>query len=174
MRKIFDLIDHGTRVLSIIFLLVLVIGVFGNVLFRYVFSLPIRWTEEICTLLLVWIVFLGAASLQKMEGHITIDIIYLRCSSKVRKAMEIFGRIFTIGILAFLILSSIKAVVLQSRSMTMLLGMPVSFFGAAVLVGSVLMFLYTILSLKNKLLDYFVRHEDAGPESNISQERNSS
>jgi TRAP-type C4-dicarboxylate transport system permease small subunit len=167
MRRIINFIDQITRKLLVFFFLALALGIFSNVLFRYVFSLPLLWTEEICTLLLVWIVFLGAADLQKKERHITIDTLYIRCSPRVRKTMEIAGQVLTMCILALLILSSVKAVKLQSRSTTMLLGMPVSVFGTAVLVSSVLMFLYTVLSLKKKLYDAF-GGKNTRNESNVS------
>jgi len=151
VEKIIDFLSRTIRQLLTIFLLALSLIIFCNVLFRYVFSLPLHWTEEISTLLFVWVVFLGAADLQRQGKHIAIDTLYIRCSPAVKKRMEIFGQILTLCVLVLLVISSVKATWLQSRSVTMLLGMPVSVFGAVVLISSVLMFFYTLLSTIKKI-----------------------
>lgn len=46
-----------------------------QVITRYVFNQPLVWTEEVASNLLIWLTFLGAAAVQRDDGHIRVEII---------------------------------------------------------------------------------------------------
>ncbi len=49
-------------------------SIFFDVIFRYFLNRPIIWVLEISEYILLWITFLGAAWLLKIEGHVRVDI----------------------------------------------------------------------------------------------------
>jgi TRAP-type C4-dicarboxylate transport system permease small subunit len=56
----------------VLFILVLAVASL-QVIARYVLVTPLPWTEEIARFLLVWVTFLGAASITRRKLHITVD-----------------------------------------------------------------------------------------------------
>jgi len=49
------------------------IAMFAQVIARYVFNAPFAWAEEFATLLFSWIIFLGAAAVQRTDSHLSVD-----------------------------------------------------------------------------------------------------
>ncbi len=56
----------------VLFILVLAVASL-QVISRYVLVTPLPWTEEIARFLLVWVTFLGAASITRRKLHITVE-----------------------------------------------------------------------------------------------------
>jgi TRAP-type transport system small permease protein len=56
----------------VLFILVLAVASL-QVIARYVLVTPLPWTEEIARFLLVWVTFLGAASITRRKLHITVE-----------------------------------------------------------------------------------------------------
>jgi TRAP-type C4-dicarboxylate transport system permease large subunit len=55
----------------------------AQVFWRYILELPLQWSEEIARYCFVWVTFLGAATLMRLQdGHPAIDALYVRVSSK--------------------------------------------------------------------------------------------
>lgn len=69
----------------------------GNVILRFVFNSPIPWGEEVSLALYVWVVFVGASSAMKRNGHIGIDYFVDRMPQGLKKvamwirALVIYG-----------------------------------------------------------------------------------
>jgi len=134
-------------------LVALVLLLFINISFRFVFHLPIDWTEEISMILFTWIVFLGAAVVQKQDGHVRIQILYTRCSPMTKTLLQLIGQVLILFLLVILILESVKLVRIQSHTLTTILMLPYSFFSFSMLVSVFLMLVYTFLSFTQSIRD---------------------
>lgn len=152
MKKILNLTDSIIYHVLAILMIALVSILFLNVISRFVFHLPINWTEEVSLVLIVWIVFIGVIVLQRDEKHLKVDFVYDLFPRTGRQIMDLIGRALVLIALAVTVLSSIDLVQLQSRSMTVNMGWNAAIFGAAVLLGSVGMFLVSILSVLRRIL----------------------
>jgi len=53
-----------------------------DVIFRYFLNRPLIWVLEISEYILLWITFLGAAWLLKIEGHVKVDIVLNQLKAK--------------------------------------------------------------------------------------------
>ena len=60
-----------------------------QIVFRYVFNLPIGWTHEISVLLWLWLVLFGAAFVTRESDEIRFDIIYGAVGPKARRIMAV-------------------------------------------------------------------------------------
>jgi TRAP-type C4-dicarboxylate transport system permease small subunit len=58
-----------------------------QVLFRYVFNLPIGWTSELSAVLWIWLVLWGAAFVLREDEEIRFDLIYAIAGPKTRRVM---------------------------------------------------------------------------------------
>jgi TRAP-type transport system small permease protein len=54
-----------------------------QVLSRYVLEAPLPWTEELARFLLVWVAFLGSASVARRKMHITVEFFSNKFTGRV-------------------------------------------------------------------------------------------
>ena len=86
------------------FLIIIVILLTGyEVMMRYVFGIGEAWVTEIINNLLLFVAFLGAAWVQKIRGHVAIDLIYLHQKPKTQIIFDIVVAI--IGIISCLVMT---------------------------------------------------------------------
>jgi len=73
MKTIVDGYFKLLTVLIALFLAIMVILVFGNVVLRYAFNSGITVSEEVSRWLFVWLTFLGAIVAMRDHGHLGVD-----------------------------------------------------------------------------------------------------
>ena len=61
-----------------------------QVLSRYVLEAPLPWTEELARFLLVWVAFLGSASVARRKMHITVEFFSNKFTGKVAGVVNIW------------------------------------------------------------------------------------
>jgi tripartite ATP-independent transporter DctM subunit len=134
--------------LNLFLFILLIILASLQVSFRYLFFAPLPWTEEVSRFFLVWVAFLGAASVTRRKMHILVD--YLVCRMPVRA-----NRI--IGVLVYLLATAFMSSVLWGSIKMMEDTWPVhlgtipwfsvSFLYLGAVIGSAIMLFYLILHL---------------------------
>src|SRR4030042_919798 len=72
-----------------LFVLLLILAV-TQVLFRYVLMIPLPWTEELARFTLVWVTFLGAASVTRRKLHLAVDIFISKLAPGKARTLSIF------------------------------------------------------------------------------------
>ncbi|MBI2455387.1 MAG: TRAP transporter large permease subunit, partial [candidate division NC10 bacterium] len=65
-------IDGMVRWLVIVLMLVMTLAVSAQILFRYVFNIPLGWSEEMARFAFVWVSFIGASALMRAH-HQRVD-----------------------------------------------------------------------------------------------------
>lgn len=70
INAFFRRLDDFNLILFVLLLSVATLQVF----MRYVARFPLPWTEELARFLLIWVTFLGAASVTRRKIHITVEI----------------------------------------------------------------------------------------------------
>ena len=116
----------------------LVLDVLLGVASRYLWGAQVKWTEELATILLIWVSFLGAAAAFEARAQLGIDFLTERFPPSARRKTELAAHLCTIGfvVIAFLLGGSIlvrQALVhrnilpaLQISDVVMYLPLPVS------------------------------------------------
>ena len=67
--------QYFEEIVAGVFMVVMSLTTFANVLARYFFNSPIQWAEELARYSFIWVVFLGAVVCTKRKRHIVIDIL---------------------------------------------------------------------------------------------------
>lgn len=75
--------------LALVLFAALIIVATMQVFFRYVLVAPLPWTEELARFLLVWVTFLGAASITRRKMHIRVDYFAEKFSPKVQTLLRL-------------------------------------------------------------------------------------
>jgi TRAP-type C4-dicarboxylate transport system permease small subunit len=78
VKKFLDALFRGVEILIAFFLAVMIILVFMNVVFRYLFSMGFAWSEEIARLCFIYLVYLGSIGAMRDNQHLIIDSILSR------------------------------------------------------------------------------------------------
>jgi len=118
----------------------LVIDVLLGVGSRYLWGAQIKWTEELATVLLIWVSFFGIAAAFESRAHLGIDILTERFSSDMKPKMSLFIHLVTLIFVVIVFeIGGVKLVVqavrhwnvlpaLQISDMIQFLPLPVSGF----------------------------------------------
>jgi TRAP-type C4-dicarboxylate transport system permease small subunit len=123
------------------------IVVFLQVLFRYVLSQPLFWSEELPRYLLIWTTFLAAALAQKHRAHINITLAVTLLPPTMQRWLRIVVDAAILAFLGILVYSgsTVSRVTLYHRSTA--LQIPMAAVYLALPVGGALMMLYLLLQI---------------------------
>ena len=141
-------------------LAICVILVNCNVIMRYFFNNPIRWSEEVVTSLFVWTVFIGSAYAYRNHSHLGVDIVVNFMPDRMKKVVSIIMGILELLVLLMLTIISAQYVyhLIFSRTgafkpaLTDMLRIPKWYTGIAVPIG---FGLYTYHSIVFLIRDKF-------------------
>ena len=70
---------------------------------RYILREPFSWTEELCTIMFVWLTFIGASLALKTSEHFAVEIIVEKLPGKIGLVVKLISCLLVIvfGILIF-------------------------------------------------------------------------
>ena len=108
LKYIEILITYIIPLASFIVLFVLFIM---QVFFRYVLKEPISWSNELITVMYVFLIFLGAAYTGKTHEHMVFPLVYEKASQKVQCILQIVGNTILTITFVLLIVPSIKKMI---------------------------------------------------------------
>jgi TRAP-type C4-dicarboxylate transport system permease small subunit len=145
MLKALDtIIRIGSRIyvtISVLLLAMLVVTVSAGVVARYFFNSPFDWTEELVTLIFIWISFLGAAVASARHKHVVVDFITARFSFFGKTLIGIFSNLLTLVFLGMVVIGAVILVPQMLHHASVALNIPRSVYYLAVLASSALIFL---------------------------------
>jgi TRAP-type mannitol/chloroaromatic compound transport system permease small subunit len=92
MKKFLNFVDKLNiwtgRVFAFL-ILFLVIAILYEVVSRYFFNAPTRWSNEISQYILTGVVMLGAGFCLVYDGHVRVDILYRNFSPRTRAVVDL-------------------------------------------------------------------------------------
>ena len=81
-----------------VFLAIMVVLVFGNVVLRYAFNSGITVSEELSRWLFIWVTFLGAIVAMREHGHLGVDSLVKRLPTGGKRAALIVSQVLMLGV----------------------------------------------------------------------------
>ena len=81
-RLVAGLLAVGMAAMSLVML--------AQVLMRYAFGAPIVWAEEFAVLVFAWLIFLGAAYVQRTDSHLAVDSLHRIAGPRAALALDLF------------------------------------------------------------------------------------
>ncbi len=117
MGKIIKFINSSLKYLLFLLMIVLIVSVFSQVLFRFVLNQPLAWTEELARYILVWLTFLGAAYAMSLKAHIGVEFFVQKLPNNILKLSLIVS---TLASIAFFLILVEQGYSMVTRSMSQL------------------------------------------------------
>lgn len=92
MNKLYEKYNQFEKTfIGVVMCLLIVMG-FIQVVFRFVLSLPLAWTEELLTFCMIWVAYLGASTATHQRKHIIVSMFVDLLPKKLRLAMTVFSQ----------------------------------------------------------------------------------
>lgn len=117
------------------------------VVYRYVLSDPLTWSEELILLLFAWMVFLGIANAFQARTHIIIDVVVLFAPRALAILFGLLSLAATLAVVGTLAFFSFRYLQREIPNLTPMLGISAGWLIAPLFVGSVLSLLHLLRNL---------------------------
>lgn len=121
--------------------LILLIGVIS----RFVFNHPLTWSDELASIMFLWLAMLGSAIAQRRAQHMRMTALVERCSDGTRGLLEALGAAAPATFLLLILVPAYNYAEDQTFVHTPALGLNDAFRAAALPVGVVLMLLASLV-----------------------------
>lgn len=171
LKYIDALVDKILKVSIIVITVTVVAAMTLQVCGRYFITLPFYGLDEFTGHTAVWFYMLGAAYAASRSDHIKADMLEVfRIPPKAQYVISLLTSVASIIIAGFMIVWSYRYVLwsISKHEVTPSLHIPTVFFQVSILVGAVLLFVYFIKELINRILHQqpFVEDEFESQVSN--------
>jgi tripartite ATP-independent transporter DctM subunit len=142
-RAIGAVVEPLAAILVVVEVIVLASGVFT----RYVMRSPLVWSDELATVLFLWLAMLGAVVAYRRDEHIKLSVLLRRSPPRVRAILETIASVITAIFVVELMPASIMFFKQEQIDLTPAMGIPQSYVVLAIIVSLVLILVLALLRL---------------------------
>lgn len=125
-------------------LVVLTLAVGANVIARYVFNSSLFWADEVARFALIWITFLGAAALVRLDEHITVEVFVARLPRGLQTATRALTDVLVAAIGLLLVWAGIDQVERQWGQVSPALDLHMGLVYTVIPIAGVYLFVYAV------------------------------
>jgi TRAP-type transport system small permease protein len=136
LTKAFNRLLHA---LIALFLSLMAIFVFANVILRYFFNSGLTWAEEASRYLFIWLIFLGAIVAFKENAHLGVDTLVRKLSARGKKTLFVVNNLLILITMCLVGEGTFKLTLITVDQTSPSMGMPLAFVYASGLVASISM-----------------------------------
>lgn len=93
MGVLLKLFDHLEEAILTVVMSAMTIAVTAQIVLRYIFSLPLDWSEELARFSFVWCIYMGASLAVVRRKHLKIDAALFLFPKPCRPWVELLGKV---------------------------------------------------------------------------------
>ncbi|MEW6264105.1 MAG: TRAP transporter small permease [Thermodesulfobacteriota bacterium] len=125
-----------------------------SVIFRVILKIPASWTEELAQYTLIFLAFIGAATVMRDEGHIAITVLVDRLGHGPRKVFKIISKMLMLLFMTMFVLGAFDNTRMNwSVELPTVPWMRIGYMYLVVFLSGLTMTFYILLNLGHDLLD---------------------
>src|SRR4051812_35228076 len=124
-----------------------VLVLFAGVVSRYVFRNPFVWSDELASILFLWLAMLGAVVAFRRSEHMRMSTLVARASPRWRIFFEAFAVGLAVAFLILILHPAIEYAIDEAAIVTPAMEIPNIWRAMALPVGCALMLLFAVLRL---------------------------
>ena len=98
-----------------------------QVVMRFVFNMPLAWSDELILIVYIFMVFWCAGLLLKEKDHVMLDLVYETLPPNGRRVFGLLGAALVAGLLLVLLPQTFDYVMFMHREKTPVLDIPFSY-----------------------------------------------
>jgi TRAP-type transport system small permease protein len=116
--------EKGFEIAGSVLLGGIIILIFVNVIFRYLFNQPLDFSQEMVEVILSLIAFWGIAICTSKKGHVAIDVIVKKFSHKIREIIDSVIYFLTTALFGIMTWRFFNYALNNQESVTVILRLP--------------------------------------------------
>ena len=137
------MVEVPVAVLTALEVLILLAGVIS----RYLFHNPLVWSDELASILFLWLAMLGAVVAFRRGEHMRMSTLVASAPPRWRAFFEAFAAAVAIAFLALILHSSVEYAVDEAAVVTPAMEIPNIWRASAIPIGCALMLIFALLRL---------------------------
>ena len=137
------MVEVPVAVLTALEVLILLAGVIS----RYLFHNPLVWSDELASILFLWLAMLGAVVAFRRGEHMRMSTLVASAPPRWRAFFEAFAVAVAIAFLALILHSSVEYAVDEAAVVTPAMEIPNIWRASAIPIGCALMLIFALLRL---------------------------
>ena len=157
--KVFDRLEAALKVICGVLLVGFVILTLIQVIMRYIFKMPLSWSEQVARYMFIWMLMLYMPVIMRHGNNLGFDLIINRLSKKAQNIFWILCEAMIAGFAALYCLYSVRLCIKFSRKTLVGLGIKANWVYSAQIVGAFLLCIFSLELVINRILKT-VRKED--------------
>ncbi len=142
LKRVLGCVNTVTEYVVSVLLVIMVVVVFLQVIFRFVIHASLPWSEELSRYILVWLSFLGAAIGVRRGAHIGVEVIVSFLPKAMKRLAALFVDCASIVFFALMIFYGHKILAVVGRQLSPAMELSMAIPYSAICAGGSLMFLY--------------------------------
>ena len=91
MKRLLQLASQFANTIGVALFAALFVNFIIQIAARFVFNMPMAWTDELAVVLYIWMVLWCAAFVVRAREHVMFDLAYNAVSPAVQRAMRLAG-----------------------------------------------------------------------------------
>ncbi len=151
MSTIPTFLRRGIEYLCAGLLVTIIVIIFTNVVGRYFFKAPIRWSDEVAQFLFLWLSYLGALGALIAGRHYSVPNIIDMLSIRMRLGAKTISDLIVLAMLLVLVWYGWRLVDLLHYQRSPAIDLPIYYVYAALPLISLLMALVVAFQIVNRL-----------------------
>lgn len=138
-----EFLNHFEVYLGTVVFIALMLLLTLQVFSRYLLGKSFTWTEEIGTIMFIWLIYLGSSAAVLEGKHLRIDLFLSMMKGKAKKVVLLFTNLVTMAFCGYIIFPLMKIVrsLAQKGSVTPLMSIPNWIAYSIIPVAMALMFI---------------------------------
>jgi tripartite ATP-independent transporter DctM subunit len=145
VRSLDRLLGLATEPLAAVVVVAEVLVLLTGVVSRFIFNHPLTWSDELASIMFLWLAMLGAAIAQRRGQHMRMTALVGMCSGSLRGTLETAGAAAPALFLLLILIPSYNFAEDQTFVHTPALGLNDAIRAAALPVGVVLMLIASLV-----------------------------
>lgn len=133
-------------------LIVIVAVIFTNVVGRYFFHAPLRWSDELAQFMFLWLAYLGALAALMGGRHYSFPNLIDLLPARLRLAVKTLSDLLVLVMLGVLVWGGMRLVDLLQHQRSPALDVPIYYIYAALPLVSALMALVVVGQIVERLI----------------------
>jgi len=156
MKRILDMISNIYMYIALLCMIALISILTIEICLRYFFSQSMDWSQELFTILICWITFLGFGKLVVDREDITITFLVERLSEGKQRIMMIINSILLLVVSSIMLIVSTKLTISHMEKRTIIMKAASAWFYTPLVLLLILVVLtsiyHVVLAFKSQLL----------------------
>jgi TRAP-type C4-dicarboxylate transport system permease small subunit len=145
LTKVDHILAKAEAAVLITLVAVMTVVVFLQVVYRYVLTQPLHWSEELARYLFVWLSILGATLGLQKRGHFGLDFFYRMFPDKRRRFLQFLIYLLMGGVILVILVQGIKLVQITMPQESPAMGISMGWAYACLPVAAALMTIHLLV-----------------------------